>query len=179
MFLFPGESLASSKPPDKAESVAEVQGSASYLGSKHRSSRGCCRRKVSSLSGNDYNPLILLHYNLQFFRQAVLAISSILSTGGQWGQLRGLLHRKEHKRLQQVHLLSASFFLAHSLRVKYKFRSLRPQIVSRLRITYSALIQVVEKQWTDVERRRLEIDEEHLLFVHITDCRTQQINQFK
>merc|ERR1719382_1333663 len=72
-------------------------------------------------------------------RQAVLAISSILSTGGQWGQLRGLLNRKEHKRLQQV----------------------------------------VEKQWTDVERRRLEIDEEHLLFVHITDCRTQQINQFK
>ena len=44
---------------------------------------------------------------------------------------------------------------------------------------YCALIQVVEKQWTDVERRRLEIDEEHLLFVHITDCRTQQINQFK
>ena len=54
-------------------------------------------------------PEILLHHNLQFFRQAVLAISSILSTGGQWGQLRGLLNRKEHKRLQQVHLLSASF----------------------------------------------------------------------
>jgi len=72
-------------------------------------------------------------------RQAVLTIASILSTGGQWGQLRGLLHRKEHNRLQQV----------------------------------------VEKQWSDVERRRLEIDEEHLLLLHITDCRLQQINQFK
>merc|ERR1711971_294916 len=72
-------------------------------------------------------------------RQAVLMIASTLSTGGQWGQLRGLLHRKEHKRLQQV----------------------------------------VEKQWTDVERRRLEIEEEHLLLLHITDCRLQQINQFK
>jgi len=72
-------------------------------------------------------------------RQAVLTIASILSTGGQWGQLRGLLHRKEHKRLQQV----------------------------------------VEKQWSDVERRRLEINEEHLLLLHITDCRLQQINQFK
>jgi len=72
-------------------------------------------------------------------RQAVLMIASTLSTGGQWGQLRGLLHRKEHKRLQQV----------------------------------------VEKQWTDVERRRLEIEEEHLLLLQITDCRLQQINQFK
>jgi len=72
-------------------------------------------------------------------RQAVLTIASNLSTGGQWGRLRGLLHRKEHKRLQQV----------------------------------------VEKQWSDVERRRLEIDEEHLLLLHITDCRLQQINQFK
>ena len=77
--------------------------------------------------------------HLEICRQAVLMIASTLSTGGQWGQLRGLLHRKEHKRLQQV----------------------------------------VEKQWTDVERRRLEIDEEHLLLLQITNCRLQQINQFK
>ena len=42
------------------------------------------------------------NFHLEFDRQAVLTIASILSTGGQWGQLRGLLHRKEHKRLQQV-----------------------------------------------------------------------------
>ena len=42
------------------------------------------------------------NFHLEFLRQAVLTIASILSTGGQWGRLRGLLHRKEHKRLQQV-----------------------------------------------------------------------------
>ena len=58
-----------------------------------------------------------------FFRQAVLAISSILSTGGQWGQLRGLLNRKEHKRLQQVHPLSAIFCCwIYPLRVEVQFR---------------------------------------------------------
>ena len=108
-------------------------------------------------------------FDLEFVRQAVLTIASNLSTGGQWGRLRGLLHRKEHKRLQQVlHPTLQLSILHQSFLNKFDFnRLLKP------------CYQVVEKQWSDVERRRLEIDEEHLLLLHITDCRLQQINQFK
>jgi hypothetical protein len=37
----------------------------------------------------------------------------------------------------------------------------------------------VEKEWSDLRRRSLVLEPEHILLIRVTDCRTQQIEKYK